>query len=184
MNYEEYWEKIYEKRDELNSLFSAYWDQYSSLGNWQFWVVLFLFIFPLVLLYFKIDRTRVFEILFFGYTVHLLWAYTDITLGRSGYFVHTYFLMPIFPNASNMTASVLPVSFLLLYQYCTNHKKNFYLYAIILSAVFAFGFASIEEYFGLVNFRRGMNQFYLFLIDVGAAFISYWFTNLILKCKK
>ncbi|MGG3798547.1 hypothetical protein [Metabacillus fastidiosus] len=92
MNYQEHWEKTYEKRDELNSLFSTYWDQYSSLGNWQFWMVLFLFIFPLILLYFKIDRTRVFEILFFGDTVHLIWAYIDIALGRSGYFVfNTYF---------------------------------------------------------------------------------------------
>ena len=183
MDYRQYWNQIREKQDELNSLISTYWNNFSSMGDWQFWVVFSLFAAPLILLYFTLDRRRIIEILFFGYTVHMLWAYFDIALGRNGYLIHTYFLTPVLPIASNMTASVLPVGFLLLYQYCTNKNKNFYLYTVLLSAVFAFGFATIEQYMGFVEFRQGMTRFYLFLIDVGVAYIAYWFTKLMLKVR-
>lgn len=184
MDYNQFWEQIYIKGDELSSLYSAYWNQYSNLSTWQFWIVISLLVLPLILLFFTVDRKRIFEVFFFGYTVHMLWSYIDIALGKNGYFVHTYFLTPLLPNATNITASVLPVGFLLLYQYCTNHKKNFYLFSLILSAIFSFGFASIEKSLGLVEFRKEMNTFHLFLLDIGIVFISYWFTKFILKLKR
>ncbi|WP_100405541.1 hypothetical protein [Bacillus solitudinis] len=183
MNYQEYWTKINMKSDEINTLVTSYWNDYSHMGTWQFWLVASLTVAPLVLLYFTLDRSRMFEIFFFGYTVHMLWTYISIPLERYGYFVHTYFLTPLLPFALNITASALPVGFLLLYQYCTNSNKNFYLYVLLLSALFAFGFATIENYLGLVEIRKGMNQFYIFLIDVGVAYIAFWFTKLMLKCK-
>ncbi|WP_226670945.1 hypothetical protein [Metabacillus litoralis] len=184
MEYSEYWKEINKKSEELNSLFSSYWESYSHMGTWQFWTVVSLLIAPLLLVYFLVDRKRIFELFFFGYTVHLLWTYIDIVLERLGFFIHTYFLTPLLPFALNMTASALPVGFLLLYQYCTNHNKNFYLYTILLSAVFAFGFASVEAYVGLVKLNKGMNLFYVFLIDIGIAYIAYWLTYLVKWIKK
>jgi len=181
MDYRQYWNQIYEKQEELNSLTTSYWKNFSSMGDWQFWVVAFLLVSPLILLYFTVDRKRIFELFFFGYTVHILWVYTDIALEENGYFVHTYFLTPLLPNAINVAASVLPVGFLLLYQYAINKKKNFYFYTLLLSAGFAFGFATIEKYMGFVDFRKGTNQFHLFLIEIAIAYIAYWFTRLILR---
>jgi len=183
MNYNEYWNKIYEEKNELNSIYNSYWNEYSNLGTWQFWMVISLLVIPLIILYFKVDRKRIFELFFFGYTIHMLWTYIDIALGRNAYLIHKYFLTPLLPNATNITASVLPVGFLLIYQFCANNKKNFYLYSLILSALFAFVFASIEEYLGFVEFRKGMNQFFLFLLDIGIVYTSYWFTKLILILK-
>lgn len=183
MDYKDYWKQIYQKNDELGQLFSSYWNQYSDMGNWQFWLVLAFLVLPLILVYFAVDRKRIFEIFFFGYTVHILWTYIDHTLENTNYFIHTYFLSPLFPTALSMTASALPAGFLLVYQYCTAHKKNFYFYALLLSAAFAFGFATIEDYLGLVEIRKGMNQFYIFLIDVAIAYMSYWFTKLIIKLR-
>lgn len=179
MEYEEYWAQINDKSEELNSIISSYWNTYSNMGTWQFWMVVSFLVLPLILLYFTVDKKRMFELFFFGYTVHMLWTYIDLALERYGYFIHTYFLTPVFPMALSMTASALPVGFLLIYQYCTNKKKNFYLYTLLLSAVFAFGFASLESQLGLLEFNKGMNQTYLFLIDVGIAFISFWFTKFI-----
>lgn len=184
MNARQYLEQIYVKSEELNALITSYWQQYSHMGTWQFWTVLSLLVVPLILLYFTVDRRRIFEVFFYGYTVHTLWKLIAIVLERYGYLVHKFFLTPILPFAINMTAAVLPVAFLLLYQYCTNKDKNFYVYAIVLSAIFAFGFASFSEYLGLVELRQGMNKFYLFLLDVAVAYIAYWFTKLVLKLKK
>lgn len=183
MDFHQIWEQIEKRNDELNSLYSLFWEQYSDWGNWQFWVVVALLVLPLILLYFTLDRTRLFEILFFGYTVHVIWTYTDIALGRANFISHQYFILPILPNATNITASVLPVGFLLVYQYCTNRKKNFYLYTILLSAVYAFIFASIEEWMGLLKLSNGLGNIHLFLIDIAAAFIAYWFTKFLLKLK-
>ncbi|MBT2686850.1 hypothetical protein J7I93_01500 [Bacillus sp. ISL-47] len=181
MSYREYWDEIFKQSNDMNSLITSYWHDYSNMGTWQFWVVISLLVLPLVLLYFTVDRRRVFELFFFGYTVHLLWAYTDLALQRYSIFVHTYFLSPIFPNALNMTASALPVGYLLLYQYCLNHKKNFLVYTFFLSAVFAFGFATIEAFIGMVEFNKGMNQLYLFLIDIVITYIAYFFTKFVKK---
>lgn len=183
MEYREYWNQIYEKSDELNSLISSYWNQYSHMGTWQFWLIVFLMVAPLVLLIFIVDRKRMFELFFFGYTVHILWTYAEIALERYGYFVHTYLLTPVYPFALNMTTSALPVGFLLVYQYCTKNNKNFYLYTLFLSVVFAFGFTTVEEMAGLIEFRKGMNKLYIFVIDLAVAFTAYWFTKLILKIK-
>ena len=178
-----YWNQIQNKSDALNDLLQAYWQDYSSIDTWQFWVVLILLIAPLILLCMTVDRKRIFEILFFGYTVHILWAYTGIILEDQFYFVHTYFLIPILPFSINMNASVLPVGFLLLYQYCTNNRKNFYLYTLLLSAFFAFGVATAENALGLVTFYKGMNSLYIFIIDVVIVYFAYWFTRLLLKVR-
>jgi hypothetical protein len=183
VSYKQYWGNIHEQSDKLQKLLSSYWHQYSDFGNWQFWVVLASLVLPLVLLYFTADRTRIFEVFFFGYTVHVLWAYTDIALGRTGYLTHTFFLTSQLPNATNITASILPVAFLLLYQYCTNHQKNFYLYTILLSAVFSFGLAPLEHYFGFIDSGKGMSLYYIFLIDIGITLVAYWFTRLLVKTK-
>lgn len=183
MNYKDYWEQLHDTREELNSLLHSYWNDYSNIGTWQFWTVLASLVIPLIILFFTVDRRRIFELFFFGYTIHILWSYTSIVIENYGYFVHTYFLAPIFPFGLTMNASALPVSFLLLYQYCTNTNKNFYLYALIVIAIFSFGVTSIEESLGLLEFRKGMNQFYIFIIDIVIVFSSYWFTKLILKMK-
>ncbi|RKL67295.1 hypothetical protein CR203_12395 [Salipaludibacillus neizhouensis] len=183
MNFKEYWHEIYEESEEFNSLIYPYWNEYSHSGTWQFWLIIILLLAPLILLYFTIDRKRTFEILFYGYTVHMLWAYICIPLERHGLFVHKYFISPLFPFVTNIVASTLPVAFMLLYQYCTNNNKNYYLYAVFLSVVFAFGFATVEEWMGLVEFRKGTNQLHVFFIDIVIVFIAYWFTKFIIKLK-
>ncbi|WP_078548747.1 hypothetical protein [Litchfieldia alkalitelluris] len=184
MEFEEYWQQIYEYDNKINSLISSYWGQYSHMGTWQFWFVVSLLVMPIILLYFLVDRKRIFEVLFYGYTVHILWSYTIIALNRHNLFIHKYFLTPVLPYSITVSASALPVGFLLLYQYCTNHKRNFYLFTVLFSIVFAFGFASIEELLGFIELRKGMSKFHLLLIDIIVSIIAYWLTKIVLKLKE
>ncbi|RPF53952.1 hypothetical protein [Aquisalibacillus elongatus] len=183
MSYQEYWEKLYDIYSDLTQVRNHYWAEYSSFGDWQFWVVMALLVLPLIVLVFTVDRRRIFEVFFFGYTVHVLWTYISDILEYDLLFVHTYFVSPFFPSAINMTASLLAVGFLLLYQYCTNNGKNFYIWTLGLSALFAFGAASIEEMVGFANIGRGFNQFYIFLIDVSVAYVAYWGTRFLVYVK-
>ena len=176
MTYRELLNQIYEQKNELNALLSSFWNQYSNFETWQFWVLLATIILPLILLYFTVDRKRIFELFFYGYTVHIFWTYIDIVLERYNLFNHTYLLLPAFPFAVNITTSLLPVGFLLVYQYCTNHQKNFYLYTLILSAIYSL-LAILENHIGFSEYNKGMNVFYIFLIDLGITYLSYWFTR-------
>jgi len=180
MNFHLFWNQIIQKNNQLTSLYSEYWDQYSDFSTWQFWVVLALFLIPLIVLYFAVDRTRIFELLFYGYTVNLLWTFSVIVLERSNYLIHNFYLLPWLPIALNLTASLLPTGYLLLYQYCTNKKKNFYLYGVLLSGLFSFGFGSIEKLLGLATLRKGLTLFHLFLFDLAIFLIAYCFTKFLL----
>ena len=111
----------------------------------------------------------------------MLWAYIDLALSRANFLTHTHFLFPALPNALNITGSFLPVGFMLIYQFATNHKRNFYGLTMLLSAIYAFIFANIEKAIGLVTFHRGVSAIHLFLFDLGIVFIAYWFTRLLVK---
>lgn len=184
MSFEQYWEKIIEKNDEYNSLITEYWNQFSHFGTWQFWYVLSILILPLVILYFTVDRKRIFEVFFFGYTVHMAWTYIDLFLSSRNYLSHNYFVSPLFPMSFGITASALPVAFLLLYQFCTNRNKNFYLYTLVLSAIFSLVLLPIKDYYGIVEFYKGFNAFYVLLIDLVIVYSAYWFTKLVFKMRK
>ena len=94
--------------------------------------------------------------------------------------VHRYFVSPYLPIGLNVTASFIPVTYLLLYQYCTNRKRNFLLYSLPLSAALAFGLGPLEQSVGLVELGKGMNFFHLFLMDVAISYIAYGMTKLVL----
>lgn len=177
----QYWKEINEASKKVTSLMYSYWHEHSDWGNWQFWVLLLCLLVPLIVLLIKLDRNRTFEILFFGYTVHMLWTYTDLALIRQGYIDHYYFLMPFLPQAFGITASILPVSFMLLYQYCTNQEKPFILWTTGLSALFALGFAPIEKLLGLVSITKGFTIVHLFFIDITISGIAYGLTQFFIK---
>ncbi|MFA9558999.1 CBO0543 family protein [Evansella sp. AB-rgal1] len=179
MDRNQYIDQIFQKQEELSTTIHSYWSQYSHMGTWQFWMVTSLLITPLIVLVFAVDRKRIFEVLFFGFVVHVLWTYSALALSNLGYFAYNYYSTPILPTSLNMTASVLPVSFLLLYQYCTNHQKNFFLYLLVLSAFFAFGFASIEIRMEFLELRDGLRQLHLFMSDIVIGVLAYFLTQLL-----
>ncbi|ENH96126.1 hypothetical protein J416_12432 [Gracilibacillus halophilus YIM-C55.5] len=179
MSFSDYWKQIFQKNDELHRLFVDYWYDYSNIFTWQFWTAVILFIGPLIILIFTVDRKRLFEVFLFGYTIHMLWTYADFYLETHNLLIHPYFLSPTLPFGINMTASLLPVSFLLLYQYCTNRGKNFYVYGLLLCFLFGIVFATVSDMLDLLMFHKWMNQLYLFIIDVFIIFPAYWFTLLI-----
>ncbi|MDT3762987.1 CBO0543 family protein [Priestia filamentosa] len=184
MNYDEYWRKINTTNEELQSLLTSYWSKYSDWSTWQFWFLFASLTLPLILLCFTVDRKRIFELFFFGYTVHLLGTYINLVLGRDGYFTYKYFLIPQLPISLNITASIIPVGFLLLYQCYSNNIRKFFLSTLLLSALFSFVLDPIEGYlFHLGELKKGMKLYHFFIIDVGLAMIPYVFTRLLIKIR-
>ncbi|MEN1968596.1 hypothetical protein WMZ97_11045 [Lentibacillus sp. N15] len=178
MNQEQLYHKIAEYKSETQQLVSQFWHEYSSIDTWYFWFNILSAIIPLVILYFAIDKKRIFEICFYGYTIHVGWANVDSILSTHNLLVHPHSLTYFIPTGLNMTAVVLPILFMLLYQYSTNRNKNVYLWSLIGCALGAFVFAPIMSACNLLKLDNGMNFVYVFLIDIAVSFFAYWLTLL------
>jgi len=170
--------------NELTNAINEYWKTFSSFDTWQFWLALLMLILPLIVLYFFVDRKKLFLVCFYGYTYHVLLSYLDAFMNRHNFWEYPHFLFPFLTSNIAIDASLIPISYLLLYQYIINNNKNFYVYSLILSLLFAFVFAGSFQWLGLYKLTNGMNNFYLFLVDYGLSLLSYWLTSIFIYFSK
>jgi hypothetical protein len=120
-------------------------------------------IIPLVFVYFFIDKEKVFQIGFYGFNIHTWFTYSDAIAMRTAHVTYPYQAIPVLPVNFALDASLVPVSFMLLYQWCLNRKKNIFLYGVLLSAFFSFIFKPLLVSLDLMQLNKGMNYFFLFL---------------------
>ena len=184
MNEQDLLQSIFEYKERISTLRVDHWMEYSNWKTWYFWFNIMSIIIPLTILYFKIDRKRLFEICFFGFIVHVTWSNIDSILSQNNYLIHPHGFTHFLPMGITVTAVLLPVCFMLLYQSYSNKNKSYYLYTIILSAFFAYCFGYISEKVELLIMYKGMKLTYLFLIDIGVAYLAFWVTKLFITIKK
>ncbi len=133
---------------------------------------------PLIVLYFLIDRSQVFKIGFLGLCVHVVTTYADLAGWRLGYWDYPYFAIPLFPVALGLDSSLIPVVFMLLYQWAMEKQKNYYLYGLILAAIFAFVLKPLMNTLDLFRLHKGFSFLELFLyVYVPIVFLSKWLFN-------
>ncbi|WP_077329750.1 hypothetical protein [Virgibacillus siamensis] len=183
MNKEELYVEIQHLKSELGKLLDQHWHSYSNVDSMYFWINLAVLIIPLIVLYFAADRSRLFEVCFFGYTTHVIWINVDNYLTDQIYLNHVHSLAPFLMQGFTVSAVLFPVTCMLLYQYCTNHDRNFYFYAILWAAVMGFGYNYLSEKLGMIKLHHNMHFFYLFLINIAVSYISLWLTKLFLFVK-
>lgn len=179
-----------EQLDQLNELKETqeaalngwvdYWFDYSSFDTWQFWVNVSFIIVPLIVLYFFIDKKRVFLLGFYGFNIHVWMVYTDVIATRYNFFEYPYKAIPFLPIHVGIDTSLVPVSFILLYQWILNNNKNFYLYQFGLIVFFTFIFKPILVAHHLFHLKNGANYFHIFLLYVFVVLFSRAITNVFL----
>lgn len=183
MSEEKLYNKIYKVKERLAQLQEDYWNNFSDFETWYFWFNLLSIFLPLLLLYVLLDRKRIFEISFYGYTMHVIWSNVDNILSSNNYLLHPHSIIFLLPVGFTVTTVILPVVYMLVYQYCTTRDKNIFIYFLGTSILMAFGFGGLSVLVGLLEMHKGMNLFYLFLIDIAVAFLTYGFTKLFIKIK-
>jgi hypothetical protein len=171
--------------DHLNHLYKdasktahQYWLSYSNMGTWQFWFLSAFIIVPLTALYFLLDRKRALLIGFFGLNVHVWFQYIDTFGVTNGLWNYPHKLVPFLPVNLALDTAIVPVTYMLVYQWTTKHNKNFYLYGTALSMFLSFVFKHIMASLGLFELYRGMNYLYLFLLYLLTMVISKLITDL------
>jgi hypothetical protein len=179
----EQFDKAVRMREESTDLFIQIWKEYHLYTTLEYWMMASVLVVPLLILFFKIDKSKIFLIGFFGYSFHVVFAYIDLFGMNAGYWHYPFQLIPTLPSLS-IDASLVPVTFMLVYQWTINHKKNYYLYAFLTSGGFSFVFKPLLVELGL--FRMYENKNYLHLL-VGYIFVSLmakFMTNVFLWTQK
>ncbi|MFZ3588131.1 CBO0543 family protein [Bacillus sp. DJP31] len=161
-----------------------YWKEYSNIDTWQFWVNVSMLVVPLIILFIFIDRQKAFHLGFFGYSIHVYSGYIDGFGTRHGYWEYPFQAIPILPISFALDTSLIPVVFMLLYQWTLNNNKNYYLYAFLVCAIFSFVFKPIMSALSLIRLENGANFFHLFLAFIVGSILAKWITNLFLYFEK
>ncbi len=154
-----------------------YWISYSNMSTWQFWVNLAFFVVPLTALFLFLDRSKAFRIGFFGYGVHLFTGFLDAFGTTNGYWEYPFKWFPFLTNSIGLDASLIPVAYMFIYQWTLNHRKNYYLYMIALSAVFAFGIKPLLDGLDLFQRFRGLAFWHIFIVYLLLGTIPKWLTD-------
>ncbi|MEC2078388.1 CBO0543 family protein [Metabacillus fastidiosus] len=171
-------EKLKETQEQLSNEWTDYWFDYSAFDTWQFWLNVAFVIIPLILIYFFIDRKKIFLLGFFGFNIHVWSAYLDATVTRANYIEYPYNAVPFTPIQFGMDTSLIPVLFMLLYQWSLNKGKNFYLYALLLIAGISFIVKPLCSAHHLMHLKQGANYIHIFVAYIVITLVSILITNL------
>jgi hypothetical protein len=167
--------ELHQSKEWLN-----YWQDYSSLNHWQFWVALALLVIPLILLLLFMDKRKSLLLGFYGYNVHVFFTYIDTIGANNDYWFYPYKVFPILPSSFSLDASLIPVCYMFVYQWTLNRNKNYYIYMIGLSVFFALIFKPILEALRMFQIERGANFFHLLLGYLLVGVIAKLVTNFFL----
>lgn len=178
-------EKIHSLQEYTTQLQLEYWLKYSSFGTWQFWVILLIFfIAPLVVLYFKIDRKKIFLLGFYGFNIHVWYRYMDVMGLKTGFWGYNYELIPFLSGNVTISAAIVPVVYMLVYQWTINNNKNFYLYSIIVSLFFAFIFKPLLKMHQFFVLDEAVTFVHMFVVYCFVFILSKGITNIFLWMQK
>ncbi|SCB75567.1 hypothetical protein GA0061094_0295 [[Bacillus] enclensis] len=171
---------ILDQQEKVVSMWMDYWKEFSAVDTVPFWVIISMLVVPLVIIYFKIDRTKALQIGFYGFNIHTWFTYSDAIAMRTGYVYYPFQAIPILPVNFALDASLVPVTYMLVYQWCINNNKNVLLYGVLTSIFFAFLFKPVMNAWDFIQLGNGMNFFYLFLNYLGILIMAIIITKVFL----
>ncbi|MFB9759300.1 hypothetical protein [Ectobacillus funiculus] len=181
---DKHFEQVDKLREKFIDSFVDYWQHYSSWASWQFWFLLVMAVAPLVILYFFIDRKKAMHIGFFGFNVHVWASKLDEIAIAIDLWDYKYKIIPYLQSIAALDASFFPVSFMLLYQWTLNYKKNYYIYATGLCVFFAFLFKPALVAFGIFHIHKGVHYWYLFFAYIIVMLVSKLITNIFIHLEE
>lgn len=108
-----------------------------DLFTWQWCLLVSVLIIPWFIWWHYVDRERLLEITLLGAIVFIISSFSDAVLTELGYWSYEYQVIPLWPRLISADFSVLPISYMFIYQY-SKEWKDFLLIMIIVAAFFAF----------------------------------------------
>jgi hypothetical protein len=180
---EQEFDKIVKLNDKAHHALVNYWKDNEIYLSLEFWMMIAILVVPLLVLFFRIDKSKLFYMGFYGYSIHMLFAYTDAFGRNMGYWNYPFPIFPVIPGLA-LDSSFVPVMFILIYQYTLNHKKNYYVYTIIAAAIFSFGFKPILVGMGLFKMYEEINYLHLFISFIPVIILGKFIVDVFMWVEK
>lgn len=164
-------EQIAEMMRQLSEARIANWLD-DKIGSWRWWVLVGVLIMPWFIWYKLVDKKKLPEISLFGLVVMVF----TITLDEFGFAAclwnYPIEVIPIFPRLTSADYTVVPVVYMLLYQYFPTWK-SFFWGLITISTVFSFIAEPLLVYFGFYIIIKWL-FWYSFIIYIVMGLLSRW----------
>lgn len=136
---------------------------YGRIDNWLdtdfntfgWWFQIVLAVIAIVVWWKLVDKKRLLELTFYGFTVMTISVWFDQAGYELGLWYYPVDLIPVFPPSTAIDYIVLPVMYGLVYQYCPNWKR-FLVATCLMAGVFSFALEPLLDKFGfyvVVNWK-------------------------------
>lgn len=158
--------------DQLFLFDSKTWLVYDFL-TWQWWMLVVFLVVPWIIWYLLVKRDTLMEAFLFGTITMIITKFLDVVGLQFSFWEYPIELIPVIPRGFPFDISMVPVAYMLLFQYFKTWK-TFIVAQIIMAAMFAFIGEPFSEWAQLVYYIK-WNYFFSFLyyilVGVGTKYV-------------
>jgi hypothetical protein len=176
-------DEIVKMGSEGHKALNQYWFDYALYTSFEYWLMVSFLVLPLVLLLLKINKGNLFQILFFGYSIHVCFGYEDLFGRNMGYWNYPIPVIPALPGIT-LDSSLIPIIFIFVYQSTLKSNKKYYLYATITAVILSFVFKPMLVGLGLFRMYGSISYYHLFLSYVSVFIFAKLLTDFFIWIKK
>lgn len=175
------WEEITKIREAHREAYWAYWIN-ENLFSFGWWFILVLNILFLYIVWKLLDRTRLFELLTVGGLASIFSTILDTVTVQYGLTGYPTSLTPISPSFFIATLIILPVIYILLYQFFSTWKA-FITANVVAGTFFSFVGENLLRWLNIYQYIQ-WNSFYSLITYVGIAIVIKWVMGTLVKIQK
>ncbi|MFB4320801.1 CBO0543 family protein, partial [Priestia sp. BR_2] len=135
--------------------------------TWEWWILVVFLVVPWVIWARLVKRDIILEILLFGTVIILTTTLLDVVGVQYSFWEYPIALLPIIPRAFPFDFSIVPVAYMLLYQYFRTWK-SFILAQIIMALTYAYIGEPFCEWVKFVNYLEWRYRYsFIYYIILG-----------------
>lgn len=157
---------------QLSQLRIETWLHHDLLA-WQWLLLLAVLIIPWFFWWRKVDRTRLLEITLVGMFTLIIASYLDAVLTELGLWSYRYWVLPVWPRLISADFTVLPVTYMFIYQKYSERWKTFIISMTITSALYSFGGESFLVWIDVYELHN-WHHYYSFPIYLAIGIFIKW----------
>jgi len=128
--------KLIQTQRDLSTIRYQHWHEY-ELYTLNWWLLIFLALLPWIVWWRLVDKRQIKEYLLVGLLTALMSLIMDYIGGEKLFWVYPVTIYPILPRLIEMDIAILPVFYMLIYQYFTKWK-SYVVALIVLCSVLSF----------------------------------------------
>lgn len=171
MSRHEHLEKVFQLEQEVFRIDQEGWLKH-ELFTWQWWLLVAFLILPWVVWGKLVNPRKLMAIVQFGLFTCIITVYLDVVGMKYGFWRYPFQLFPLTPRAIAFDMSMVPVAYMIIYQFFTTWKR-FTIALIIMACLFAFIGEPFSIWADLVEYMR-WNYLYSFIFYIITGIIVRW----------